>query len=319
MSRAPEAGSESALVSGGGGFAGRHLVQLLNGRRLKVAAPSRAELDFRDADAVRRLVAEEAPTAVFHLAAFSSPSLALEQPREALLGNLEMALNVLEAVRRESPGAVVVLVGSGQVYGEPPSLPLTEDTPVAPGNPYAVSKASCDLLGGQYAEAHGMSVVRMRPFNHAGPGQSDHYVLGSIARQVAEAEIAGAEECVLRTGNPDIARDFTDVRDVVRAYVEAAAVGSGAFNVCSGSAVSITELVALAASCTEIPVRHEVDDSRRRSADTPILYGSPERLRAATGWTPEIPLEQTLRDARDLWRERLGAQALPSSQRATRQ
>jgi GDP-4-dehydro-6-deoxy-D-mannose reductase len=319
MSRAPEAGSGAALVSGGCGFAGRHLVQLLSGRGFRVAAPSRAELDFRDADAVRRLVAEETPTAVFHLAAFSSPSLALEQPGEALLGNLEMALNVLEAVRRESPEAVVVLVGSGQVYGRPRSLPLTEDAPMTPDNPYAVSKASSDLLGRQYAEAHGMSVVRMRPFNHAGPGQSDHYVLGSIARQVAEAEVTGAGECVLRTGNPDVARDFTDVRDVVRAYVEAAAVGSGAFNVCSGSAVSIAELVALAASSAKIPIRHEVDDSRLRAADTPILYGSHERLTAATGWTPEIPLEQTLRDARDLWRERLGAQALPSSHRATRQ
>ena len=124
---------------------------------------------------------------VFHLAAFSSPRLSWEQPPEALLTNVEMTLNLLEAVRAEAPAAAVVLVSSGQVYGAPDALPVTEDAPLAPGNPYAVSKAACDLLGAQYAEAHGMRVVRMRPFNHAGPGQSDEYVLGSLARQVAEA------------------------------------------------------------------------------------------------------------------------------------
>jgi GDP-4-dehydro-6-deoxy-D-mannose reductase len=145
----------------------------------------------------------------------------------------------------------------------------------------------------------------MRPFNHSGPGQPDDYVLSSLARQVAEAELSGCTECVLRTGNPDSARDFTDVRDVVRAYALAAGAGSGVFNVCSGSAVPVSELISLAASHARVPVRHEVDASRLRSDDVPVLYGSHERLTATCGWTPEIPLGQTIGDTLEWWRQRL--------------
>ena len=252
-----------------------------------------------------RLVGSTAPSAFFHLAAFSSPSLSWERPAETLLKNVEMTLNVLEAARHEAPAAPVVLIGSGQIYGEPDVLPVNEDSPLRPGNPYAVSKASCDMLGRQYADSYGMRVMRMRPFNHAGPGQSEEYVVSSLARQIAEAEIAGRGECVLRTGNPESARDFTDVRDVVRAYALAAEIGPGAFNVCSGSATSVAELVELASAEARVAVRHEVDPSRLRAHDAPGLYGSHERLTAACGWRPEIPLEQTVRDTLDWWRERL--------------
>jgi GDP-4-dehydro-6-deoxy-D-mannose reductase len=272
-----------------------------------VAAPSKEELDLCDAEAVRAVLGDIAPATVFHLAAFSSPRLSWEHPAGALLGNLEMTLNVLEAVRHEAPGARVVLVGSGQVYGAPDALPVTEDAPLEPGNPYAVSKAACDLLGRQYAEAFEMRVARMRPFNHAGPGQTDEYVLSTLAKQVAEAEAAGQDECVLRTGNPESARDFTDVRDVVRAYVLAAEIGSGAFNVCRGSATSVAELIEMVRAHSRVPVRHEVDPALLRAHDTPVLYGSRERLTEACGWKPQIPLEQTVEDTLDWWRGRLGA------------
>lgn len=268
-------------------------------------APSKRELDLCDGDAVRALVRDTEPSTIFHLAAFSSPSLSWERPAEALLRNVEMTLNVLEAVRHEAPEATVVLAGSGQVYGAPDSMPATEDTPLKPGNPYAVSKASSDLLGRQYAESYGMRVLRMRPFNHAGPGQSEEYVLSSLVRQIAAAEIAGRDECVLRTGNPDSARDFTDVRDVVRAYVLAAEIGSGVFNVCRGSATSVAELVEVASAHARVRVRHEVDPARLRTHDAPVLYGSHERLTAACGWRPETPLERTVRDTLGWWRERL--------------
>lgn len=295
------------LVTGGGGFAGRHLVELLsrdNGP--EPAAPRSSDLDLRDAATVRRWVAELRPSAVFHLAAFSSPRLSWERPHEALLTNVEMTLNVLEAVRHEAPEATVVLVGSGQVYGEPDELPVTERTPLEPGNPYAVSKASGDMLGRQYADAFGIRVVRLRPFNHAGPGQSDEYVVATLARQVAEAEAAGHDEALLRTGDPDSARDFTDVRDVVRAYALAAALPSGAYNVCSGRATTVRELIDAIAAHARIPVRHEVDPARLRAHDARTMHGSHERLTAATGWRPEIPLEQTVRDTLDWWRDRLG-------------
>jgi GDP-4-dehydro-6-deoxy-D-mannose reductase len=191
-------------------------------------------------------------------------------------------------------------------------LPASERTALEPNNPYAVSKASCDMLGHQYANGYGMRVLRMRPFNHAGPGQSEEYVLSSLARQIAEAEIAGRDECELRTGNPKAARDFTDVRDVVRAYSLATDIGPGAFNVCRGQATSIAELIEMASAGAELEVRHEVDPARLRDRDAPVLFGSHERLTAASGWRPEIALEQTVRDTLDWWRERL-AQGGPAA------
>jgi GDP-4-dehydro-6-deoxy-D-mannose reductase len=296
----------AALVTGGGGFAGHHLIEALGGRASSIAAPGSSELDLRDRAATMEAVAAAHPDVVFHLAAFSSPKLSWEEPARALLTNLELTLNLLEAVRVAAPEAVVVLVGSGQVYGAPAQLPVTEDAPLRPGNPYAVSKASCDLLGAQYAEAHGMRVVRLRPFNHAGPGQSDEYVLGSLARQVAEAEGKGASEVVLRTGNVAAARDFTDVRDIVKAYVLAAALEPGTYNVCSGTCVSVSELIEALESASSLAIRHEVDPDRLRPNDAPELRGSRERFTAATGWEPGIPLTDTVRDTLAWWRTRAG-------------
>ena len=294
-----------ALLSGGAGFAGRHLADRLRADGAEVLAPSREELDFRDGDAVRAAVRDAAPDAAFHLAAFASPSLSWERPAETLLANVEMTLNLLEAIRHEAPEATVVIVGSGQMYGNPSALPASEDAALEPDNPYAVSKAGCDMAARQYASGYGMRVVRMRPFNHSGPGQSEEYVLSSIARQIAAAEVGGRERCELRTGNPESARDFTDVRDVVRAYALATDVGAGAFNVCSGTATSIAELVDLARAHARVEVRHEVDPALLRADDAPALYGSHERLTAACGWRPEIPLEQTVGDTLDYWRRRL--------------
>lgn len=290
-----------AFVTGGAGFAGRHLLALVP----DAVAPSREELDLLDAGAVRAAVREGAPDAVFHLAAHASVGRSWEAPAETLTENVAMTAHLLEAVRLEAPGAAVVIVGSGEVYGPPPRLPVDEDAPLRPQNPYAVSKAACDLLAGQYADAFSLRVVRMRPFNHAGPGQSDDYVVGTLTRQVAEAEVAGRDEVALRTGNPGSARDFTDVRDVVRAYVAAASVEAGTFNVASGRTVTVRELIELVRSAARLPVRHEVDAGRMRAHDPPEVRGSAERLREATGWAPEIPLERTVADALDHWRKRL--------------
>jgi GDP-4-dehydro-6-deoxy-D-mannose reductase len=288
-----------AFVTGGHGFAGRHLVALLD----DVVAPSRAELDLLDPEAVRRAVGEAAPERVFHLAALASVARSWEDPGAVLRDNVAMTVNLLEAVRQEAPEAAFVLASSGEIYGPPERLPVTEDEPLRPQNPYAVSKAACDLLAGQYADAHGLRVVRMRAFNQAGPGQSDVYVVSTIARQVAEAEAAG--EAVIRTGNPDSARDFTDVRDTVRAYGEGAALPAGAYNVCSGEATTVRAIVELAGRVGGVDIRHEVDTERVRVHDVPEVRGSAERLAATSGWRPEIPLERTIGDAIAYWRERL--------------
>jgi GDP-4-dehydro-6-deoxy-D-mannose reductase len=293
------------LVTGGAGFAGRHLVAHLEGLGHALAAPPRAQLDVLDADAVSRAVAEARPAAVIHLAALASVGRSWEEPRTTMLANVEMALNVLEAVRLEAPEATVLLAGSGEVYGRPDRLPVDEGAALRPQNPYAASKAACDVLGGHHADAWGIRVVRTRAFNHAGPGQSEEYVLGTLTRQVAEAEARGDAEVVLRTGNPESRRDFTDVRDVVRAYAAALHVEPGAYNVCSGRTASVRELIELVGEATRLPIRHEVDPGRVRAHDVPEVRGSPERLRTATGWSPEIALERTVADALDWWRARL--------------
>jgi len=287
-----------AFVTGGSGFAGRHLLERLDG----AVAPTREQLDLLDLAATRTAVRGAAPEVVFHLAAQASVARSWDAPAETLTANLTITANLLEAVRLEAPDARVVAISSGEIYGPPEYLPVDESARLRPQNPYAVSKAACDLLAAQYADAHGMHVIRLRPFNHAGPGQSDDYVIGTLTRQVAEAEAAGASECVVRTGNIDSARDFTDVRDVTRAYVDAERLEPGAWNVASGRSTSVRELIELVRAAATIPVRHEFDPAKVRVRDVPEVRGSAEKLHAATGWTPEIPMSQTVADALAHWR-----------------
>jgi GDP-4-dehydro-6-deoxy-D-mannose reductase len=293
-----------AFVTGGDGFAGRFLVGELGE---DAVAPHRSELDLLDAAGVRAAVAAAAPASVFHLAAHASVASSWGDPALVLRENVEMTANLLEAVRVEAPDAVVVFASSAEIYGPPSALPVDELAPLRPQNPYAVSKAACDLLAGQYADAHGLRVVRVRGFNQAGPGQSDDYVVGTIARQIAEAEAAGEGEAVVRTGNPDAARDFIDVRDAARAYVAAAGAQAGAYNACSGTATSVRQLVELAGRAARIPVRHEVDPERLRASDVAEVRGTSERLTAATGWTPLIGLDRTVADAIEAWRAKLAS------------
>jgi GDP-4-dehydro-6-deoxy-D-mannose reductase len=254
---------------------------------------------------VRRAVADARPDRLFHLGALASVGRSWHDARATLVGNVEMTLNVLEAVRAEAPAAQVVHASSGEVYGRPERLPVDEAAALRPQSPYATSKAAADLLAGQYADTHALRVVRTRAFNHAGPGQSDDYVIGTLTRQVAQAEARGADELVLRTGNPDSRRDFTDVRDVVRAYAAAVELEPGPYNVASGRVASVRELIELLGSATELRLRHELDPERIRPNDVPEVRGSAELLREATGWTPEIPLARTVADALDQWRVEL--------------
>ena len=290
----------ASFVTGATGFVGRHLIEALG--EAQVVAASRDALDLLDAGAVLAAVAEAAPTTVFHLAAQASVGRSWQEPARALQENIAMTVNVLEAVRLEAPGAAVVVASSGEIYGPPERLPVDEDAPLRPQNPYAVSKAACDLLARQYADAYGLQIVCLRAFNQAGPGQSSEYVVGTIAEQVAAAERRGDPEAVVETGNPDSRRDFIDVRDAARAYVAAAAAAPGAYNVCSGKAVSVRDLVELAAEGARLPVRHVVRTDRMRRHDVPEVRGSAARLERETGWRPSIPLAQTVADAIDALR-----------------
>jgi GDP-4-dehydro-6-deoxy-D-mannose reductase len=265
-------------------------------------------VDLLDAPATAAAVAEAAPEVVYHLAAHAHVGLSWREPDRVLRENVAMLASVLEAVRAHVPGAVVVAVSSSEIYGPPVALPQTEDTLLRPQNPYAVSKAASDLLAGFYADAHGLRVVRPRSFNHAGPGQAPLYAIASFARQVAAGLEAGDAPVRVVTGSPDTRRDFTDVRDVVRAYRLLAARGEpGVFNVCSGRPASARDLVAALGRVAGVPVEHVVDESLRRPAEVVEVRGSYARLAEATGWAPEIPLDATLADTVAWWREEIRA------------
>jgi GDP-4-dehydro-6-deoxy-D-mannose reductase len=278
------------VVTGAAGFAGGHLVDACTAGGDDVVGLTRPACDLRDAEGTRTAIAAARPDVVYHLAARAHVGESWRDPRGTLSDNVAMTLNVLEAVRTEAPDALVLAVASGEIYGTPERLPIDETAPLRPQNPYAVSKASADLLASFYADAHALRVVRVRAFNHAGPGQDASFAISSFARQAAE----GAQRIV--TGNPETRRDYTDVRDVVRAYRLLAERGEpGVFNVCSGRATSTAELVAM--------LGRECDGAEPRPNEVMELRGSYERLRAATGWEPEIPLEQTVRDTLTWWRD----------------
>jgi GDP-4-dehydro-6-deoxy-D-mannose reductase len=248
--------------------------------------------DLRDYADARDAIAAARPDVVYHLAAHAHVGASWRDPAGTLHENVAMTVNVLEAVRAEAPDAVVVAVASGEVYGTPERLPVDETAPLRPQNPYAVSKAAADLLAGMYADAHGLHVIRARAFNHAGPGQEPTYAIASFARQAAQ----GAERIV--TGNPDTRRDYTDVRDVVRAYrLLAERAEPGVYNVCSGRTASTAELVRM------LGVEHEIDPALLRPHEVMELRGSYDKLRAATGWEPEYALADTLRDTVRWWRD----------------
>jgi GDP-4-dehydro-6-deoxy-D-mannose reductase len=214
---------------------------------------------------------------------------------------------VLEAVRRRAPGARVLLVGSGAVYGRgaPGRPPFDEASPLRPDSPYAWSKAAADRLGGRHAEA-GLAVVRCRPFNHTGPGRPDLYVESALARQIAEIEL-GRREPRLRVGNLESVRDFLDVDDVVEAYLALlrSEVPPGAYNLASGAGRRIGELLEMLLAHTRVRPKLEVDPALVRPTESSV--GCAARLRAATGWVPRRPLETTLAGLLDAWREALRA------------
>jgi len=297
------------LITGGSGFAGRWLAEACREAGDEVRALSRADADLLDPSETRSVVAQTRPEIVHHLAAQAHVGRSWEDPAGTLNANVEMTRNLLEAVRHEAPGAVVVAVASGEVYGPPAELPVSEDAELRPQNPYAVSKATADLLAGFYADAYGLRVVRARAFNHAGPGQEPIYAIASFARQIAAGMLAGDDPVRLVTGNPDARRDYTDVRDVVQAYRLLAERGEAgvAYNVCSGRTASARELVAALAEAAGVAVDHVVDPGLVRSHEVMEVRGSAERLRIATGWEPSVPLGTTLADTLAWWREELAS------------
>ena len=262
--------------------------------------------DLQDAQTVASLLEDTRPDHLYHLAAQASVSAAWQDPWGTFENNVRPELNILQAMVHQRLAARLLVVASNEVYGAvpPERLPVSEDAPLRPVNPYGVSKVAQDLLALQYHLSHGVDVLRVRAFNHLGPRQSPQFVAASFARQIAEAE-TGLRPPVLYVGNLEAQRDFTDVTDVVRAYALLMEKGEAgrAYNIGSGRARSVRSLLDTLLGLSTVSIRLEQDTGRARPADAPIIVADITQLQEATGWQPTIPFEESLRRVMDYWRE----------------
>lgn len=266
------------------------------------------ECDIRDATSLRKCIEGVRPDWIFHLAAQSFLATSWHAPAESLSTNIIGNLNLLEAVREAGLDPLIQVAGSSEEYGMvyPDELPVKETNPLRPLSPYAVSKVGQDLLSYQYYMSYGMKIVRTRAFNHTGPRRGSVFVCSDFARQVVGIE-KGKRQPVIKVGNLEARRDFTDVRDIVRAYTLALERGrpGEVYNICSGKAYSIRELLDMILKLAEVEIEVEVDPARLRPSDVPTLVGDNTKFCKETGWQPQISLEESLKDLLDFWREKI--------------
>lgn len=309
-----------ALIIGGGGFAGGYLIRELTAAGYEVHATCLPEeeicgdcavysLDIGDVSAIEGLLARVMPDVVFHLAAQSSVAVSWKKPALTAQVNVVGAVNVLEAVRlSQRPDTRLLLIGSGEEYGFIPkdACPLSEEEKLRPGNIYAATKVCQEMIGQIYSRSYGMDIVMTRSFNHTGPGQSPTFVVSEICRQIAAAEQPGAPAELL-IGNTDAKRDFTDVRDVVRAYrlLAEKGVSGRVYNVGRGSAAAIGQILETALSMSQVQIAVIRDPRRLRASDIPIIEPDVSLIFADTGWRAQISIEETVRDTLEWWREKL--------------
>jgi GDP-4-dehydro-6-deoxy-D-mannose reductase len=295
-----------ALVTGASGFVGSYLSAHLEECGDEVIALDDS-VDLGDpagAVTVGDQLKLVAPDVIYHLAALTHVGRSWEDPVSTMRVNALGTLSVLEAARVQSHPPRVLLISSSEVYGAGQGRPIREDDPLRPVTPYAASKVSAEYLGLQAFLGRGLDVVRARPFNHIGPGQGDVFVVSALARRIVEAERAGGG--AIAVGNLAAARDFTDVRDVVRAYRLLATSGAAGdvYNVCSGVARQVEELFKILIAHSSVPVEAREDPELFRPVDVPMLVGDNSRLVDLVGWRPEIDLSQTLVAVLDYWRAR---------------
>jgi len=320
------------LVTGAAGFVGSHLIQALASLstsdsivawrraprpgRLVSDHPPREygspadvrwqEVDILHPDEVRAAIDATSPSSIYHCAGVASVRDSWDDTRAPLEGNVKGTDNLLQAVVSSGLATKILIPGSALVY-RPASQALQEDDPVGPLSPYGLSKLAQEMLAQRYAE-EGLPVLSTRSFTHVGPGQSVSYAASSFAYQIAQIE-AGHSPPLIRVGNLDAQRDITDVRDTVGAYL--ALMGQGLpgriYNVCSGQAHRIADILEILHAQSNVPISIEIDESRLRPSDNPVLVGDPSRIRQDTGWRPKIPLRQTLEDLLDYWRHTIAS------------
>ncbi|NEX02300.1 GDPmannose 4,6-dehydratase [Pseudobutyrivibrio sp. NOR37] len=312
-----------SLVIGGAGFVGAYLVRHLKndlGQDVVVTKMEHESLDIDgidmnsieienlnilNEDEIVELFNKDRPDYIFHLAAQSSVSVSWKNPKLTVDVNIKGAVNLLEALRKIDFKPRTLIIGSGEEYGHirANETPITEDNNTRPGNIYAATKACQNMLGKIYADAYGLDVVMVRAFNHIGPNQTPLFVVADFCQQVAMIE-AGKQEPVIRVGNLSAARDFTDVRDVVRAYAMLVEKGESGetYNVGSGKAVVIDDILRMILKNSTKEIKVEVDTNKLRPVDVPIIEADITKLQQATGWAKEIELERTIRETLDYWR-----------------
>jgi len=313
------------LITGITGFAGSHLADYIldrgdaevhgiirwrsrteNIEHLEGRVPMH-ECDLRDALSTREVIEHVRPDWIFHLAAQSFVPTSWKAPSESLTTNVLGQVNIFEAARKTDLDCRIQIACSSEEYGmvRDNEVPITENNPLRPLSPYGVSKVGQDLLGYQYYMSYGMDIVRTRGFNHTGPRRGPVFVCSDFAKQIVDIE-NGRCDPVMRVGNLEARRDFTDVRDIVRAYWLALEKGKAGevYNICSERSWAIQNVLDMLVGMSDADIRVERDPARLRPSDVPILQGDCSKFRADTGWTPEIPLEQTLADILSYWRDR---------------
>lgn len=294
-----------SLITGGRGFVGTWLADHLREQGDEVVAID-YEVDVTDPVALLEAVTAAAPDAIYHLAALTHVGESWKDPLQVLQVNVIGTAALLAAARQCGTDPRVLVTSSAEVYGavtDPSLMPLDELTPTAPLTPYAASKLAAEALIGQAFRGHGQEVIVVRPFNHIGPGQTPNFAVPALAKRIVEAD--RREDSSIAVGNLAARRDFTDVRDVVKAYrllIESGTPGE-VYNVCSGHDVAIEEIATTLLRLAGTSLEFKTDPALTRPVEVPVLRGDPTRLQHATGWKPEIPLEQTLADVLEYWRQ----------------
>lgn len=314
----------NVLITGITGFVGSHLAEYCLGLGVNVFGSYRwrsrmdnieaikdkvtlIDCDLTDAYSVKNLIEKAQPDRIFHLAAQSFVPASWHAPQDTLFNNITSELNLFEAIKNTDTR--IQTAGSSEEYGlvHPEETPITEENDLRPLSPYGVSKVAQDMLSYQYNRSYGLYVVRTRAFNHTGPRRGDVFVTSNFSKQIAMIE-KGTQEPVVRVGNLDAQRDYSDVRDIVRGYwltLDGGCTPGEVYNICSGRCWTVRQVLDYLLSLSRVKVKVEVDPARLRPSDVPILKGDCSRFKKATGWETSIPLEKTLEDLLNYWRERV--------------
>lgn len=313
-----------ALITGITGFVGSHLSEYLLAQGVEVYGVMRwrsqtenirhikdkiklIQGDLRDSHSIKKTIEEIEPDYIFHLAAQSFVPMSWSAPSDTIETNVNGTIHLLEAVRKSKVNPKIQIAGSSEEYGlvYPHELPIKETNPLRPLSPYAVSKVAEDLTGWQYFKSYGLNIVRTRAFNHTGPRRGEVFVTSNFAKQIADIE-KGAKEPVIYVGNLDAQRDFTDVRDIVRAYwlsVNKCKFGE-VYNICSEKSMTVRSMLDLLLSLSKKKIEVKVDPNRLRPSDVEILRGDCSLFKKETGWKPEVPFDKTMKDLLNYWREK---------------